>query len=210
MSVNGHKILCGRSQGRYSSTNLKDARIEENRAISATSCQKKCQNHPECMFFLFFDTNHYQAFKHLTCRLLRSKGPSIIDIDQLSHSQIQIFPQLKTRTDRWCSSSCTATHKKKWLPFCSEQLQRQVMYQNAQIFKRNNWYHHYCTRHLQWKWHGCTSFWYCFLFQQSQIRQTADFDGAAIPPPIFSMALNNWCNFTNFHFADNPFKCGLL
>ena len=42
------------------------------------------------MYFLFFDTNHYQAFKHLTCRLLRSKGPSIIDIDQLADSQIQI------------------------------------------------------------------------------------------------------------------------
>ena len=34
-------------------------------------------------------------------------------------------------------------------------------------------------------------FWAVFLFQQmaSHIGPTADFDGAAIPPPIFSMSL---------------------
>ena len=70
----GHNILYGTSQGRYTSTDRKASRIEENRSIDATSCQKKCQKHPECMYFLFFDSNHYQTFKHLTCRLLRSKG----------------------------------------------------------------------------------------------------------------------------------------
>ena len=34
-----------------------------------------------------------------------------------------------------CASLCTAT--KNWWPFCSEQLQKQIMYQNARIFKRN-------------------------------------------------------------------------
>ena len=68
------KYFSGRSQGRYTGTDQKYSRIEENRALDAISCQKKCQNHPECSYFLFFDGTHYQTFKHLTCRLLRYKG----------------------------------------------------------------------------------------------------------------------------------------
>ena len=76
----GHKILYGTSRGRYTSTDIRASRIEENRSIDATSCQKKCQKHPECTYFLFFDKNHYQAFKHLTCRLLRSRGHLKLDL----------------------------------------------------------------------------------------------------------------------------------
>ena len=42
----------------------------------------------------------------------------------------------KRRTDQLCASLRTATNK-NWRPFCTEQLQRQIIYQNAQIFKRN-------------------------------------------------------------------------
>lgn len=74
---------CFAEKGRYSGTDILASRIEETRAIDVQDCQVKCQSDPECNFFLFFDKNHYQRFKHLTCRLLRSKGQ--LKLDQLGH-----------------------------------------------------------------------------------------------------------------------------
>ena len=51
-------------------------------------------------------------------------------------------------------------------------------------------HHHHHQFLSKWKWHGSAhAFWAVFYSSQrlSQISPTADFDGAAIPPPIFSM-----------------------
>lgn len=75
--------MCFAEKGRYSGTDSLASRIEETRAVDVQDCQVKCQSHVECNFFLYFDKNHYQRFKHLTCRLLRSKGQ--LKLDQLGH-----------------------------------------------------------------------------------------------------------------------------
>ena len=63
-----------------------------------------------------------------------------------------------------------------WWPFCSEQLQRQIIY--ARIFKRN-WLipspiaiYIYNLR-KQWKWHGCTSFLGCFFIAADRRAKSA-------------------------------------
>ena len=60
---------------------------------------------------------------------------------------LQMFTRFKVAKDK--ISSYDSTHRrttdalryvlppKKWRPFCSEQLQRQIIYQNARILKRN-------------------------------------------------------------------------
>ena len=90
---------------------------------------------------------------------------------------------------------------KNWWPFCSEHLQRLIMYQNDWIFKRT-WLRPLpqCLAPLpQWflmKFKennendmAAHAFWTVFYFSHrpSQIGPKADFDGAAIQPPIFSM-----------------------
>ena len=84
---------------------------------------------------------------------------------------------------------------KNWWPFCSEHLQRQIMYQNDRIFKRY-WltppplpiYISNLKKTIKMTWlHMLSGLFFCSSQQPRQIGPTADFEGAAIPPPIFSM-----------------------
>ena len=65
---------CFSIKGRYTGTDLIDSRIKELRTLSTEECQEKCKEHPDCNYFLYFSLDHYQRFKHNTCRLLRFKG----------------------------------------------------------------------------------------------------------------------------------------
>ena len=62
---------CFSIKGRYTGTDLIDSRIKELRTLSTQECQEKCNEHEECNYFLYFSLDHYQRFKHNTCRLLR-------------------------------------------------------------------------------------------------------------------------------------------
>ena len=75
-------------------------------------------------------------------------------------------------------------------------IQRQIMYQNDRIFKRN-WLTLsppaiYILRFKEYNENDMAAyhFWAVFCSSQwpMQINPTADFNGAAIPPPIISMA----------------------
>ena len=106
---------------------------------------------------------------------------------------------------------------KNWWPFCSEQLQGQTIYQNAQIFRKNWLIPSSPAISIQnlkkkWKWHGCTSFLGSFYssWRPSQISPTADFDGAAIPPPIFSMRRIDFQSGIKFELSNIPFHYHML
>ena len=62
---------CYVNKGRYTGTDFVDSRIREIRTLSPEECQQKCLEHEECNYFLYFSKEHYQRFKHYTCRLLR-------------------------------------------------------------------------------------------------------------------------------------------
>ena len=62
---------CFSIKGRYTGTDLIDSRIKELRTLSTQECQEKCNEHEDCNYFLYFSLDHYQRFKHNTCRLLR-------------------------------------------------------------------------------------------------------------------------------------------
>ena len=62
---------CFSIKGRYTGTDLIDSRIKELRTLSTQECQQKCNEHEDCNYFLYFSLDHYQRFKHNTCRLLR-------------------------------------------------------------------------------------------------------------------------------------------
>ena len=62
---------CYANKGRYTGTDMVDSRIMEIRALTIKECQKKCMENEECNYFLYFSKEHYQRFKHYTCRLLR-------------------------------------------------------------------------------------------------------------------------------------------
>ena len=86
---------------------------------------------------------------------------------------------------------------KNWWHFCSEQHKDKLYIKMLGFSKEIDWYHHHQKflfeiKRKQWKWHGCTSFLGSFYssWRPSQIYPTADFDGAAIPHPIFSMIWN--------------------
>ena len=62
---------CFSIKGRYTGTDLIDSRIKELRTLSTEECQQKCNEDEDCNYFLYFSLDHYQRFKHNTCRLLR-------------------------------------------------------------------------------------------------------------------------------------------
>ena len=65
------KENCYVNKGRYTGTDMVDSRIMEIRTLTINECQKKCVENEECQYFLYFSKEHYQRFKHYTCRLLR-------------------------------------------------------------------------------------------------------------------------------------------
>ena len=62
---------CFTKDGRYSGTDLRGSKIREGRAESTAACQEVCQDEPECEYFIYFRTDHYQPSKRRICRLLR-------------------------------------------------------------------------------------------------------------------------------------------
>jgi hypothetical protein len=64
---------CFSEKGRYSGTDLAGSRIIEQRSETVQDCQRQCHENGQCRYFLYFSDQHYQRFKHRTCRLLRNK-----------------------------------------------------------------------------------------------------------------------------------------
>lgn len=113
---------CFATRGRYSSTDFSDARILETRSVDVQDCQRKCQEHPKCNYFLFFSRNHYQRFKHLTCRLLRFKGTLKLDGEghisgpKYCTSPREVDQIVKAYRQFYCNGSCDSIHQLRFIP----------------------------------------------------------------------------------------------
>ena len=98
------------------------------------SISRKCK-HVRCTnTYLYFWLVHLQSY--LDSVAIEAKS-SLSKLDY-TMQYCDMANLLDARTNRRCALLCTATAtNKKWWPFCSEQLQRQIIHQNARIFKRN-------------------------------------------------------------------------
>ena len=68
------KQACYIDNARDSGTDHNESVIMKTKTVDANICQKRCQSHKECNFFLFLTQNHPQWYKRKECRLLRKTG----------------------------------------------------------------------------------------------------------------------------------------
>ena len=68
------KHACYIDNARDSGTDDNESVIMKTKTVDAKICQKKCQSHKECNFFLFLTQTHPQWYKRRECRLLRKTG----------------------------------------------------------------------------------------------------------------------------------------
>ena len=68
------KLACYIDNARDSGTDHNESVIMKTKTVDAKICQKKCQSHKECNFFLFLTQTHPQWYKRRECRLLRKTG----------------------------------------------------------------------------------------------------------------------------------------
>ena len=66
--------FCILNNTRLSGTDIRGSRIRETRAATVLGCQQECLKDLECEYFIYFTKQHYQRYKHETCRLLREGG----------------------------------------------------------------------------------------------------------------------------------------
>ena len=69
-----HDDNCFQFNTRLSGTDIGGSVIKKIKEESDLNCQESCKDHPECNFFLFFTSTHYQTWKRGECRLLRFQG----------------------------------------------------------------------------------------------------------------------------------------
>ena len=65
---------CIVENSRYSGTDLMGSVVRVLKKSDTKQCQAECARDPECKFFLYFNKQHPQWFKHGVCRLLRVSG----------------------------------------------------------------------------------------------------------------------------------------
>ena len=92
---------CFSIKGRYTGTDLIDSRIKELRTLATQECQQKCNEHEDCNYFLYFSLDHYQRFKHNTCRLLRFVLLSIRPVQHTFKKYLDTYTSLKKYLDTY-------------------------------------------------------------------------------------------------------------
>ena len=68
------KKACFIDNARDSGTDHNESVIMKTKTVDANMCQKRCQSHKECNFFLYLTQTHPQWYKRRECRLLRKTG----------------------------------------------------------------------------------------------------------------------------------------
>ena len=71
---NQAKQACYIDNARDSETDHNESVIMKTKTVDADICQKRCQSHKDCNFFLFLTQTHPQWYKRRECRLLRKTG----------------------------------------------------------------------------------------------------------------------------------------
>ena len=68
------KQACFIDNARDSETDHNESVIMRTKTVDVNICQKRCQSHKDCNFFLFLTQTHPQWYKRRECRLLRKTG----------------------------------------------------------------------------------------------------------------------------------------
>ena len=74
---------CFAVDARLAGTDLKGSIVKVLKVDADQLCQEECFKEPECNYFLYFNMDHPQWYKHRVCRLL--KQPGALQLDQKGH-----------------------------------------------------------------------------------------------------------------------------
>ena len=69
-----NNVDCLLKSTRASGTDIRGSLIRTIKTPTPKLCQQACQEEAECSYILYFSKEHYQTYKHTTCRLLKQAG----------------------------------------------------------------------------------------------------------------------------------------